>query len=115
MPARAARLARDDGQTVGAQEQGERQRLALASENAGQDRADLRLRLFARDVPQPIQVENAEQLLVKADKYGFDIYRDGLSIYTTLDRSRQGGLALLHSLRAVQQLEQVSCAKWRVR
>ncbi|MFI5253635.1 MAG: penicillin-binding protein 1A [Bacteroidota bacterium] len=30
-----------------------------------------------------------QQLLVKAEKYGFDIYRDGLSVYTTLDSRMQ--------------------------
>jgi penicillin-binding protein 1A len=30
-----------------------------------------------------------QQLLQKADKYGFDIYRDGLSVYTTLDSRMQ--------------------------
>ncbi|HTK82597.1 MAG TPA: PBP1A family penicillin-binding protein [Bacteroidota bacterium] len=30
-----------------------------------------------------------QQLLQKAEKYGFDIYRDGLSIYTTLDSRMQ--------------------------
>jgi penicillin-binding protein 1A len=30
-----------------------------------------------------------QQLLQKAEKYGFDIYRDGLSVYTTLDSRMQ--------------------------
>ena len=30
-----------------------------------------------------------QQLIQKADKYGFDIYRDGLSVYTTLDSRMQ--------------------------
>ena len=30
-----------------------------------------------------------QQLLQKADQYGFDIYRDGLSVYTTLDSRMQ--------------------------
>lgn len=30
-----------------------------------------------------------QQMLQKADKYGFDIYRDGLSVYTTLDSRMQ--------------------------
>ena len=30
-----------------------------------------------------------QQLLQKADKYGFDIYKDGLSVYTTLDSRMQ--------------------------
>src|SRR5258706_3972586 len=30
-----------------------------------------------------------QQLLQKAEKYGFDLYRDGLSVYTTLDSRMQ--------------------------
>ena len=38
----------------------------------------------------PHFVENIRQLLAqKAEKYGFDLYRDGLSVYTTLDSRMQ--------------------------
>jgi len=39
-----------------------------------------------------------QQLLQKADKYGFDIYKDGLSVYTTLDSRMQR-----YSNRAVEE------------
>lgn len=39
-----------------------------------------------------------QQLLQKADKYGFDIYRDGLSVYTTLDSRMQR-----HANKAVEE------------
>lgn len=39
-----------------------------------------------------------QQLLQKAEKYGFDIYRDGLSVYTTLDSRMQR-----HANRAVEE------------
>lgn len=43
-----------------------------------------------------------QQLLQKAEQYGFDIYRDGLSVYTTLDSRMQK-----HANRAVEEhLEQ---------
>lgn len=47
----------------------------------------------------PHFVENVrQQLLQKAEKYGFDIYRDGLSVYTTLDSRMQR-----HANTAVQE------------
>jgi len=39
-----------------------------------------------------------QQLLQKADRYGFDIYRDGLAVYTTLDSRMQR-----HANAAVEQ------------
>lgn len=39
-----------------------------------------------------------QQLIQKAEKYGFDIYRDGLSVYTTLDSRMQR-----HANRAVDE------------
>ncbi|TAK61031.1 MAG: PBP1A family penicillin-binding protein [Bacteroidetes bacterium] len=39
-----------------------------------------------------------QQLLQKAENYGFDIYRDGLSVYTTLDSRMQQ-----HANRAVEE------------
>jgi penicillin-binding protein 1A len=39
-----------------------------------------------------------QQLLQKAERYGFDIYRDGLSVYTTLDSRMQR-----HANRAVEE------------
>lgn len=39
-----------------------------------------------------------QQLLQKAEKYGFDIYRDGISVYTTLDSRMQR-----HANRAVEE------------
>lgn len=39
-----------------------------------------------------------QQLTQKADKYGFDIYRDGLSVYTTIDSRMQR-----HANKAVEQ------------
>jgi penicillin-binding protein 1A len=47
----------------------------------------------------PHFVENVRQLLAqKAEKYGFDLYRDGLSVYTTLDSRMQR-----HANRAVEE------------
>ena len=39
-----------------------------------------------------------QQLLLKAEKYGFDIYRDGITVYTTLDSRMQ-----LYANRAVEE------------
>ena len=39
-----------------------------------------------------------QQLMTKAEKYGFDIYRDGISVYTTLDSRMQR-----HANRAVEE------------
>jgi penicillin-binding protein 1A len=39
-----------------------------------------------------------EQLRQKAEKYGFDIYRDGIAVYTTLDSRMQR-----HAIRAVEE------------
>ncbi len=39
-----------------------------------------------------------QELIQKAEKYGFDIYRDGLSVYTTLDSRMQR-----HANRAVEE------------
>jgi len=39
-----------------------------------------------------------QQLLAKAEKYGFDIYRDGVQVYTTLDSRMQK-----HANRAVEE------------
>ncbi len=47
----------------------------------------------------PHFVESVRQQLVqKAEKYGFDLYRDGLSVYTTLDSRMQR-----HANRAVEE------------
>jgi len=47
----------------------------------------------------PHFVENVrQQLAQKAEKYGFDLYRDGLSVYTTLDSRMQR-----HANRAVEE------------
>lgn len=45
-----------------------------------------------------------QQLLQKAEKYGFDIYRDGITIYTTLDSRMQlyANQAVLEHLRDYQ-------------
>ena len=39
-----------------------------------------------------------QQLLKKADKYGFDVYRDGLQVYTTLDSRMQR-----HAIHALEE------------
>lgn len=53
----------------------------------------LEFRPFDEDVTAGIAPHFVEwirqQLLQKADQYGFDIYRDGLSVYTTLDSRMQ--------------------------
>ncbi|HZY09871.1 MAG TPA: PBP1A family penicillin-binding protein [Bacteroidota bacterium] len=47
-----------------------------------------------------------QQLLQKAEKYGFDIYRDGLSVYTTLDSrmQRSANRAVEEHLREYQPM-----------
>jgi penicillin-binding protein 1A len=46
------------------------------------------------------------QLIQKAEKYGFDIYRDGLSVYTTLDSrmQRHANQAVTEHLKEYQKL-----------
>jgi penicillin-binding protein 1A len=39
-----------------------------------------------------------QELMQKAEKYGFDIYRDGIAVYTTLDSRMQR-----HAIRAVEE------------
>lgn len=78
---------------------------------------------YADAVSQPLKLATAEeealtgiaphfleyvrqQLLAKAEKYGFDIYRDGLSVYTTLDSrmQRYANLAITAQLSEYQAM-----------
>jgi len=52
---------------------------------------------FCRHAPHFVEYIR-QQLLQKAEKYGFDIYRDGISVYTTLDSRMQR-----HANRAVEE------------
>jgi penicillin-binding protein 1A len=74
--------------------------MAQEAEAAKQDSLQLRT---SDDTPAagiaPHFVEHVRQLLLqKAEKYGFDIYRDGLSVYTTLDSRMQR-----HANKAVEE------------
>ncbi|MEE9225951.1 MAG: PBP1A family penicillin-binding protein [Bacteroidota bacterium] len=65
-------------------------------------REEITLKSSQEDSPTGIAPHFVEyvrqQLLEKAERYGFDIYRDGLAVYTTLDTGMQR-----HANRAVEE------------